>query len=803
MWSPDVAHTEGVRVLASPITTDRGTPAPRPPRRGRADLRLTIAVATVIIAAMGPLLRVIEPGSWLAAGVLLAGLVLGAGYLAHRRRLPAVAVSGIQLLLWAVFLTANYLPDTALLWVLPTPETLREAPGLLAAGMNEIFVGTAPLPAGEGLTLLLVGAIGLFAIVLDHVVVTARMPLLAVTGVVAVWLVPALAAPSGMDVVSFAFLAAAILFLLRTETRTRETPAVPSGRPTAGPTVRRAGVGATAVGIGAIAIVVAITVTPLLPTPTMRAGAGGGLGTAATINPSLDLGEDLRRLNNVPVLYVRSNAPQAPYLRVATLSSFDGSRWAPDRIRTLPLDSSYGFGELRTDESLRVTAYRTTVEVTNLASSWLPVAFPAVAVEGLEGDWEAMPFNRTVVSQTANSQGQSYEVQTHVPRPTREQIRASHAGGTVLRDATYDLPDVPMDAIMQAATAVTAGAENDYDRLIALQSWFRSDEFTYSLDAPVAAGFDGSGIEAIEQFLAQKEGYCVHYASAFAVMARLMGMPARIVVGYLPGTGNGSIVEGQVQYQVTSDQLHAWPEVHFDGIGWVPFEPTKSLGTPTSFLPERVALTDDAGEDLTGGVEEPVAPSASIAPTDPAMNPDRDDQALSGPATPAGISFTGVLTAIAVLLVLGVPALVRDVVRRRRLAAAGRGDAAAAWLGVRETAVDLGIPVPAAESPRAFGARLVAEYDAPPGAVSLLVTAIERASYAPEGGAGSRAAGAAGAAGAASTADAAMSNAMSAVTGALSASQSRARRLLATLVPRSLVVRPGSAYAAARLAGMR
>ena len=799
MWSPDVAHTDSVRVLASPITVDRGSPAPRPPRRGRADLRLTIAVAAVLIAAMGPLLRVIAPGSWLAAGVLLAALILAAGYLAHRRRLPAVAVSGIQLLLWAVFLTACYLPETALLWVLPTPETLREAPALLTAGMNEIFVGTAPLSAGDGLTLLLVGAIGLFAIVLDHVVVTARMPLLAVAGVVAVWLVPALAAPSGMDVVSFAFLAAAILFLLRAETRTRETPAAPSGRATAAtPTVRRAGVGATAVGIGAIAIVVAITVTPLLPAPTMRAGAAGGLGTAATINPSLDLGEDLRRLNNIPVLYVRSNAPQAPYLRVATLSSFDGSRWLPDRIRTLPLDSSYGFGELRTDESLRVTAYRTTVEVTNLASAWLPVAFPAVAVEGLEGDWEAMPFNRTVVSQTANSQGQSYEVQTHVPRPTREQIRATRAGGTVLRDATYALPDVPMDAIMQAATAVTAGAENDYDRLIALQSWFRGDEFTYSLDAPVADGFDGSGIEAIEQFVVQKEGYCVHFASAFAVMARLMGMPARIVVGYLPGTGNGSIVEGQVQYQVTSDQLHAWPEVHFDGIGWVPFEPTKSLGTPTSFLPERVAPTDDAGEDLTGGVEEPVAPSASIAPTDPAMNPDRDDQALSGPATPAGISLTGALTAIAVLLLLAAPALLREIVRRRRLTAARRGDAAAAWLGVREAAVDLGIPVPAAESPRAFGARLIAEYDAPPDAVSLLVTAIERASYAPEAGGGGGA-GAAGAGAAGAAPDSAMSNAVSAVTGAMSASQSRGRRLLATVVPRSLVVRPGSAYAAARV----
>ncbi len=758
------------------------------PRRSRAHLRLTLAVAAVIVASGLPLMDVIAPGGWLAASVVLTMTLLTAGHLAHARHLPALAASGIQLLVWALFLTALFLSDTALLWIIPTPETVRAVPPLFTEGMTEILVGSAPLDAATPLSFVLVAAVGLFAIVLDHVVVTARMPLLAAVGVVTVWLVPAIAVPSEMDVFSFVVLAVAVLFLLRTETRARETAGAAPATPRPGSSARRAGVGATAVGIGAIAVVVAITVTPLLPTPTARPAAGG-FGPTTTIDPSLNLGHDLRQPISVPVLNVRSNAPVPPYLRVATLSSFDGAQWRPDRVRTLPLetvdeaDGGSAFGEVEVDESLRVTAYRTTVEVTDLSSAWLPVAYPAVGVTGLDGGWEVMPYNRTVVSESATSQGQVYEVLTHLPRPTREQIQATTAGGTVLRDATYALPDVPMDIITETTLEVTAGAETDYDKLVALQSWFRGSEFTYSLRAPVQQGFDGSGIDAIEQFLLSKEGYCVHFASAFAVMARTLDMPARIVVGYLPGVGNGEVVDGETEYQVTSDQLHAWPEVHFAGIGWVPFEPTKSLGTPTSFLPERVPATDDAGEDLNAGLDPATGAEPALEAPEPSIAAELDDQAAPDAPAPPLVTLTSALTALGVLIALLLPALVREVLRRRRLAAAAAGDAAAAWLSVREAAVDLGIPVPAAESPRAFGARLVADHGAPADAVTRLVEAIERASYAAPAG------------GSMIAARESLADAAASVHSGLAAATPRGMRVRSLLVPRSLVVRPGSAYA--------
>src|SRR5918993_627950 len=94
----------------------------------------------------------------------------------------AVAVSLIEASVWVVFMMLVFLRDTALLWVVPTPETVRALPGLLRVAGEEIALGAAPLEAGVALSLLIVGGTGLLAIIVDHVVLTARMPLLAAIG---------------------------------------------------------------------------------------------------------------------------------------------------------------------------------------------------------------------------------------------------------------------------------------------------------------------------------------------------------------------------------------------------------------------------------------------------------------------------------------------------------------------------------------------------------------------------------------------------------------------------------------------
>jgi len=739
--------------------------------RRRGELGLTLAILGTLVVALLPVLRVASPGWWLLGSVVLASLVLGAGYIARHFRLPAVAVSLIEAAVWAAFMTVVFLNETALLWIIPTPESVRELPLIIGQAAEEISLGAAPLDDTAALSFMIVGAMGLLAIIVDHVVVTARMPLLAAIGIVAVSLIPAIVVRDEVDVMGFVLLAVAILALLRAETRSREKPLERDAE-------RTAGVPATAIGIGAVAIVVAIVATPLLPPPAVQAGTG--LGPGGGIDATLRLGDDLRRPQEIEVIRVRTNAASPPYLRATTASRFDGVEWEADRVRTVPLESELSLGVVAVDPGIRVTQFTTDIDVTNLGGLYLPIPYPAVDVNDLSGRWVAVPYNRTVVAQAGSVQGQSYQVLADVPRPTLEQMRALEANVTETRDETTNLPDGMPPIIAELALEVTADATNDYDRLIALQRWFRSGEFDYSLDAPVEDGFDGNGVDAIAKFLEQREGYCVHFASAFALMTRTLLMPSRVVVGYLPGIATGEVIESQPVYSVSSRQLHAWPEVYFEGVGWIGFEPTVGLGVPTTFSP---ASGLPGGQDAAGGA----TPGATPAPTNTsAIDPDdpnglREDQAAG--STSETVNALPVLGALLViLLILAIPAAAREVRNRQLAVAARRGDSASAWTMVQDAAIDLSIPVPSSETPRAFASRLVREHGAPPEAMETLVHAIERASYAQYG---SRDFGSA----------VRVTDAATATRAALLSSVTPSRRVLGLLAPRSLIVRPGSVYA--------
>jgi len=756
----------------------------RSPRRRRDATLLTLGLLAAIVAAMLPVFSVIAPGSWVAGAFLVTAGTLGAGLAARLSRLPAVAASVVEVVVWIVLLTAIFGRSTALFGLIPTPTTFASVPSLIAGASEEIRFGVAPVEPAQGLAFLLVAAIGALAIVLDHVVLTARMPLLAGVGLVAVSLIPTIAIPSDVDVTAFVLLAAALLFLLRVDTRARSAAAARATRTARTPRVF--GVSSTAIGVAAVAVIVAVVATPLLPQPGLRFATGGAGGVGTTINPNLELGNDLRQPREVDVLTLRTTASTAPYLRAVTLSRFDGSVWEPDSSDTVPVTPARPvFDPVGLAGDIAVTDDTTTITVDQLDSPWLPVPYPAATVTGLTGDWLGMPQNRTVVTRAGSTRDQVYEVQASVPRPTLEQIRASSVGGPDLDPAVTTLPaDVPA-VIGDTTREVTANAQTPYDRLVALQTWFRSSAFRYSLDAPVESGFDGAGLDAVAQFLQARAGYCVHYASAFAVMARSLGIPSRIVVGYLPGTATRVAQEGGTEYTVRSNQLHSWPEVYFEGIGWVPFEPTNSLGVPTTFSSGSTGggatTPTDTGQDAATPEDQPSTAPTQAAPGDAGA---QDSGGITIGARPGTAWVAPVLIAMALLLLAGVPAFVRTVLRRRRLAAAREGDPVAAWTALREDALDLGIPVSDALSPRAFAAGLVEEHGVDADDIDLLRDALERVSY---GG---------------DAVDAEqgpeLAAAVTRVRGRLEAGATPVRRVLARVLPRSLVMRPDAAGIAER-----
>ena len=259
---------------APTVPSVAGGPAAEEHLRRGPDLVLTVALYLALLAAMLPLLRVLAPGWWTVACVVLPAVLLTAGYVARRFRLPAVAVSLIEAAIWMVLITVTFLRDDSFLGVLPLPSSIEAIGGFVDGAFDEIINGSAPLAAGESLSFFIIAAMGLLTIAVDHVVLTARMPLLGAVGILAVSLIPAFAVPRDPDVMSFVLLAAALLFLLRAETRGRE--ASPDRRRwSTQRTERNGGVAAAAIGIGAIAVVVALVAAPLIPTGS-RVGAGPG-----------------------------------------------------------------------------------------------------------------------------------------------------------------------------------------------------------------------------------------------------------------------------------------------------------------------------------------------------------------------------------------------------------------------------------------------------------------------------------------------------------------------------------------------
>jgi transglutaminase-like putative cysteine protease len=137
-----------------------------------------------------------------------------------------------------------------------------------------------------------------------------------------------------------------------------------------------------------------------------------------------------------------------------------------------------------------------------------------------------------------------------------------------LRDPSY-LGHAWHTTMYDIARRVTRRATTPYGAVLALESWFRqTGGFRYDESPPRVSG------PPLEVFVRQtRAGYCQHFAGAMALMLRLLGVPARVAVGFTSGTRDGDA------WVVTDHEAHAWVEVWFAGLGWIPFDPTPGRGT--------------------------------------------------------------------------------------------------------------------------------------------------------------------------------------------------------------------------------
>ncbi|CAN5849165.1 hypothetical protein BH23ACT2_BH23ACT2_08410 [soil metagenome] len=665
-------------------------PPPGSPRRGAIPAATSeTALLLVHLAVVGGFARLYADGAFL---VELVAFVVVAHVLAvacRRAALPAPAVALVAVTGAAVAASWLLFSDTTR-FGLPSTETWAVATEALRVGRDQFGEVQAPAPVLVGFQL--AAGLALWAAVwfADWAAYRLRTTVEAVTPAAVIFVFASVLGSGEHQLLSaLAFTGATLVFVachraLRSELDQPWLASVPQTGPRA---VLRAGVALAAVGLLAGAVV-----GPRLP-GSEEEPIVGWRGTAqegtdrTTVSPIVDLRQRLVNQSDDELFTV--TATDRAYWRLTSLDRFDGRIW-----------SSGGefspAGELLAEatppgEGREIIQE---IEVGALSAIWAPAAYEANSLRGSSEPlrWDPTSGTLIIADADATSDGVDYEVVSQTLEPDGGVLRAAGTDDrSDIRERFTALPDGFPDIAAQAAQDVTSGATTRYDQAIALQTWFRT-EFTYSLEVPA-----GHGDDAIVAFLASRQGYCEQFAGTFAAMARSLGIPARVAVGFTPGEADP---EAPDRYIVRGEHAHAWPELWFPDIGWVAFEPTPGRGIPNAEpytgVPEAQEGTDDDTDGGDGGGTTTAPPETTPAPTttaaddaaptttpspdedrrDPAGVPTSDDSddGRPGPLARALLALTG-LGLLWVLLAWALPALRA----RRSRTAAPAAAVLAAW----------------------------------------------------------------------------------------------------------------------------
>jgi transglutaminase-like putative cysteine protease len=307
----------------------------------------------------------------------------------------------------------------------------------------------------------------------------------------------------------------------------------------------------------------------------------------------------------------RATSPVTTYWQVGTLSSFNGSTWLPSpSVRDAlsgsagSLESALGSASLPTPTPTQT--FTAQVAITDFASRLLPAPPHTVSVDGPVG--AATIGEEGVLAPSASRPGTTYNVTAALDTVTA-------TGGSQLapsdpRLAPYlALPTQPA-VVARLAHEAVGTATTPVAEAQALVNWFRSGRFRYTLSPPATTGSD-----PLAQFLTvTKAGFCEQFAGAYGVLARSLGIPTRLAVGFTAG-----VVGAGGAFTVTGADAHVWPQVYLgSAAGWVSVEPTPPAvaGSPAA---EGVLGASSTGTGPKGarGTTPTTAPPATASPTTP------------------------------------------------------------------------------------------------------------------------------------------------------------------------------------------
>ena len=417
-------------------------------------------------------------------------------------------------------------------------------------------------------------------------------------------------------------------------------------------------------------------------------------------------------------------------IRVAALEDYDGAVWSTSsefskvgaELPTAPLEVGTGTaGPIK----------QTVVVEAPYRSSFLPALDRPVSIAG-----DGLAFDREtgmVVSNGRPRAGLGYTVESRVPIPDE----AAYTGAPIGNDAAVSKlsllpvePAVPPE-IMKYASRADFAADTPYASLKKIEADMRGDSFGYSIQAT-----PGHSYGVLRNFLGAETGTSQaetgrigtseQFAAAFAVVARVRGLPSRVIVGY---DVDADAVKSGNEFQVKADKIHAWAEVALSGVGWVAFDSTNPTERQPQKPPENATTTTTA------------PPQSQITPSPVTTEAGQNADACAGANTDAACAASGeagwpIWPLVVAAVILVPPGLVVGAKRVRRSRRRSRGSPAHRVIGAWSETMDRlrtnGVPTSRAMT----AAELAAACEPVAGAdtsarISELAPVIDTALYAP------------------------------------------------------------------------
>jgi transglutaminase-like putative cysteine protease len=673
-------------------------------------MTVTTAVACVLVSTV--LLPLFTDALWFVIGAGAVIAVAGTGTLTRLRMLPVSVCLAAGLVGLLLYLNLIFEVRHSLLLVIPTPGSVSRLWHLAGMGLHDANRYAPPAPNRPGLLLLAAGGVGITAVLTDLIAVRLRSTALAGLPLLVLFTVPVtMNAPHSQLTTGLVFCLSGVGYLAMLSADGRERirvwgrlvslwrsgpryvrapgpaldgpafdgTALDGGAPPgarerrvkiAGPDTRALAAAGRRVGLASIVlalcaplIVPGLHASKLFSSGPGIGGTGDGGGGSLTLPSALNQAvAQLHETQPRPLFTYSTNASQsqlaneAEYFRQYVFDTLADKGWEVDNYaaRSVPVSSIPGPPGL-TDPTAPQTI-RTIVRAgKDLRSQgtqpmFLPLPYPAIQVTA-PGKWLADP-DLMVYSTSDSIADQTYSVASAMVDPSQAQLQA--VPGLVRTPALARDLQLPSayrtSALKKLAASATAGQTTEFGKVNALATWLSGPQFTYSLAAPQL-----TSAQSLLTFLNKgKIGFCVQYAYAMTALTRLLGIPARFVVGYTGGTR-----QKDSSYVVKNTDTHAWTEVYFPSMGWIRFEPTPA-GQGTANAPDY----------MTGGARNGQLPGTSAVPgatqspgplkTPPPVGglgnrpirPDASGEGLAGSAKKASTPWTAVALAVIAALVL-------------------------------------------------------------------------------------------------------------------------------------------------------